>query len=192
MFDLSYRQFWTVVHGLVLGTVFLLLFGGGLAGLWSLRPGFLTTAGVQERTRRLRIGMWAMAATAWATVITGTWIVYPWYRAELAVQGDNDYAGCVGAVLPTGTCSPRDFLKSNVSGDTESWHNFGMELKEHIAWAAPFLATAVAFIVAYYGARLIKRPWLRAATLVMFVGAFAAAAIGGFFGAFLNKIAPIG
>jgi len=80
---------------------------------------------------------------------------------------------------------------SNASGDTESWHNFGMELKEHIAWAAPFLATAVAFIVAYYGARLIKRPWLRAATIVMFVGAFAAAAIGGFFGAFLNKIAPI-
>jgi hypothetical protein len=191
MFDLSDRQFWTVVHGLVLGTVFLLLFGGGLAGLWSLRPGFLTTAGVQERTRRLRIGMWAMAATAWATVITGTWIVYPWYREELAVQGDNDFAGCVGAVLPTGTCSPRDFLKSNVSGDTESWHNFGMEFKEHIAWAAPFLATAVAFIVAYYGARLIKRPWLRAATIVMFVGAFAAAAIGGFFGAFLNKIAPI-
>jgi hypothetical protein len=141
--------------------------------------------------RRLRIGMWAMAATAWATVITGTWIVYPWYREALAVQGDDDYAGCAGAVLPTGTCSPRDFLKSNVSGDTESWHNFGMEWKEHIAWAAPFLATAVAFIVAYYGARLIKRPWLRAATIVMFVGAFAAAAIGGFFGAFLNKIAPI-
>ena len=191
MFDLSDRQFWTVVHGLVLGTVFLLLFGGGLAGLWSLRPGFLTTAGVQERTRRLRIGMWAMAATAWATVITGTWIVYPWYREELAVQGDDDFAGCVGAVLPTGTCSPRDFLKSNVSGDTESWHNFGMEFKEHIAWAAPFLATAVAFIVAYYGARLIKRPWLRAATIVMFVRTFAAAAIRGFFGAFLNKIAPI-
>jgi hypothetical protein len=124
-------------------------------------------------------------------VITGTWIVYPWYREALAVQGDDDYAGCAGAVLPTETCSPRDFLNSNVSGDTESWHNFGMELKEHIAWAAPFLATAVAFIVAYYGARLIKRPWLRAATIVMFVGAFAAAAIGGFFGAFLNKIAPI-
>jgi hypothetical protein len=191
MFDVSDRQLWTVIHGLVLGTIYLLLFGGGLAGLWSLRPGFLTTAGVQERTRRLRIGMWAMAATAWATVITGTWIVYPWYREELAVQGEDDYAGCVDALLPTNTCSPRDFLKSNVSGDTESWHNFGMELKEHIAWAAPFLATAVAFIVAYYGARLIKRPWLRAATLVMFVGAFAAAAIGGFFGAFLNKIAPI-
>ena len=98
MFDLSDRQFWTVVHGLVLGTIFLLLFGGGLAGLWSLRPGFLTTAGVQERMRRMRIGMWAMAATAWATVITGTWIVYPWYREALAVQGDDDYVGCAGAV----------------------------------------------------------------------------------------------
>ena len=191
MFDLSTRELWTVIHGLVLGTVFLLLFGGGLAGLWSLRPGFLTSEGVRERMTRLKIGLWVMAATAWATVITGTWIVYPWYRVELAVQGEDDFAGCADAVVPTATCSPRDFLKSNVTGDTESWHGFGMEWKEHIAWAAPFLATAVAFIVAYYGARLIKRPWLRAATIVMLVGAFAAAAIGGFYGAFLNKIAPI-
>jgi hypothetical protein len=66
-----------------------------------------------------------------------------------------------------------------------------MEWKEHIAWAAPILATAVAFIVAYYGPRLVGRPWLRAATMAMFVGAFAAAAIGGFYGAFLNKVAPI-
>lgn len=191
MFELSNREFWTVVHGLVLGTVFLLLFGGGLAGLWSLRPGLLTTEGVQERMRRLYVGMWAMAATAWATVITGTWIVYPWYREELSIVGDDDFAGCVGAILPTETCSPRDFLKSNVSGDTESWHNFGMEWKEHIAWAAPFLVTAVAFIVAYYGPRIIRRPWLRTATIVMLVGGFAAAVIGGLYGAFLNKIAPI-
>jgi hypothetical protein len=191
MFDLSDREFWTVVHGLVLGTLFLLLFGGALAGLWSLRPGFLTSAGIQERMRRLRIGLWVMAATAWATAITGTWIVYPWYRAALAVEGSDDYARCAGAVLPGATCSPRDFLKSNVSGDTASWHDFGMEWKEHIAWAAPILATAAAFIVAYYGARLIKRPWLRAATIVMLVGAFAAAAIAGLYGAFLNKVAPI-
>jgi hypothetical protein len=66
-----------------------------------------------------------------------------------------------------------------------------MEWKEHVAWAAPFLATAVAFIVVYYGPRLVARPWLRAMVLVMFVAAFAAAAIGGAFGAFLNKVAPI-
>jgi len=55
----------------------------------------------------------------------------------------------------------------------------------------PFLATASAFLVYYYGPRLIARPWLRMAVIVMFVGAFAAAAIGGVFGAFLNKVAPI-
>jgi hypothetical protein len=191
MFDLSSREAWTVVHGLILGTAFLLLFGGGLAGLWSLRPGLITTRGIQERMRRLYVGTWAMAATAWATVISGTWIVYPWYRAQLSPVGDDEFAGCAGAIVPTDTCSPRDFLKSNVSGETESWHGFGMEWKEHISWAAPILATAVAFIVAYYGPRLIGRPWLRTATMVMFVAAFAAAAIGGFYGAFLNKIAPI-
>jgi hypothetical protein len=66
-----------------------------------------------------------------------------------------------------------------------------MEWKEHVAWAAPFLATAVAFIVAYYGPRLIARPWLRAMVIVMFVGAFGAAVVGGVIGAFLNKLGPI-
>lgn len=189
--ELGSRETWTVIHGLILGTLFLLAFAGGLAGLWSLRPGFLTTAGIRERMSRLYFGMWAMALIAWATVFTGTWIVYPWYRQELSPVGDDLYAGCAGATIPSNTCSPRDFLKSNVSGNTETWHGFGMEWKEHISWAAPILATAAAFLVVYYGPRLISRPWLRAALIVMFVGAFAAAAVGGVFGAFLNKIAPI-
>jgi glucan phosphoethanolaminetransferase (alkaline phosphatase superfamily) len=66
-----------------------------------------------------------------------------------------------------------------------------MEWKEHVTWAAPILATAAAFLIVYYGPRLIARPWLRAAVIAMFVGAFAAAVVGGAFGAFLNKIAPI-
>jgi hypothetical protein len=140
---------------------------------------------------RLKVGVWAMAVTAWATVITGTWIVYPWYRAPLAEVGDDPFAGCAGVVKPTPTCSPRDFLLSNVSGTTEAWHTFGMEWKEHVAWAAPILATAAAFVITYYGPRLIARPWSRAMVIVMFVGGFAAAVVGGVFGAFLNKIAPI-
>jgi hypothetical protein len=189
--DLTYRETWTVLHGLVFGTAFLLSFAGGLAGLWSLRPGFLTGAGIRERMRRLYVGTWAMAGVAWITVISGTWIVYPWYRASLAESGGEEFAGCAGAVLPSTSCSPRDFLLSDVSGNTAQWHEFGMEWKEHISWAAPLLATAAAFLVAYYGPRLIARPWLRAVTIVMFVGAFAAAVVGGAFGAFLNKVAPI-
>jgi hypothetical protein len=82
--ELGSRETWTVIHGLVLGTLFLIAFAGGLAGLWSLRPGYLTTVGIKERMSRLYFGTWAMALVAWATVISGTWIVYPWYRVALA------------------------------------------------------------------------------------------------------------
>jgi len=189
--ELSSRETWTVIHGLVFGTLFLLAFAGGLAGLWSLRPGLLTTEGIKERMKRLYIGVWVMAVAAWGAVITGSWIVYPWYRVKLAPVGDNAYAGCADAIVPNASCSPRDFLKSNVSGQTDLWHNLGMEWKEHVSWAAPILATAAAFLVVYYGPRLISRPWLRAAVITMFVAAFAAAVVGGAFGAFLNKIAPV-
>jgi hypothetical protein len=185
---LSYRETMTVVHGMVLGSAFLLAFGGGLAGLYSLRPALMTAEGIKERTRRLIVGTWGMAIIAWATVITGTWTVYPWYRAKLA---GSDFAGCKAAQLPVGQCSPRDFLLSNVSGKTADWHTFGMEWKEHVAWIAPLLATAVAFAVTYYGRRLVRHQGVRRALMAMFVVAFAVAGIAGLFGAFLNKVAPI-
>jgi len=78
---LTGREMWMVVHGMVLGATFLLAYAGGLAGLWSLRPEWVTVAGLQERSRRLGAGTWIMAIVAWLTVITGTYIVYPWYRA---------------------------------------------------------------------------------------------------------------
>lgn len=186
--ELTSRETWAVIHGLVLGTLYLLAFGGALAGLWSLRPGLVTTAGIKERMKRLYLGFAVMAATAWATVITGTWIVYPWYREKLA---GTDLAGCEGLDLPSVACSPREFLLSNVSGETEEWHHFGMEWKEHVAWAAPLLATSAFLLVLYYGPRLTARKWLRTTVIVMLVGSFLAAVIGGAFGAFINKVAPI-
>ena len=188
--ELSNREFWGLIHGLVLGSFFLLAFAGGLAGLYSLRSRWLTEEGIVERTRRLAVGFWAMAVAAWATVITGTWIVYPWYREKLA--GDDLAAGCADLALPRpGSCSPRDFLLSNVSGDTESWHTFGMEWKEHLAWISPILATAVAFVVVYYGNQLIVDRRLRNITIGMFILAFAVAGIAGLLGAFITKAAPI-
>ena len=72
---LTYRETWALIHGMILGAAFLLAFGGGLAGLYSLRPGLITEQGIVERTRRLVLGTWVMALAAWATVVTGTWIV---------------------------------------------------------------------------------------------------------------------
>jgi hypothetical protein len=185
------REWWAVIHGMGLGAVFLLAFAGGLAGLYSLKPALITPEGVVERIRRLKVGVIAMALASWGTVITGTWIVYPWYREKLAISGDDELAGCAGATLPTEECSPRDFLLSNASGDTEQWHLFGMEWKEHIAWISPILATVVAFIVLYYGTNLIRHERVRRTAMTLFVMSFAFAAIAGALGAFITKVAPV-
>jgi len=168
--QLSDREIWAVIHGLILGTGFLLAFAGGLVGLWSLRLKYLTVEGVRERLPRL--GLWTslMAIVAWLTVFTGTWIVYPWYRDP----------------APT---SPRNTLLA--SENTAQWHEFGMEWKEHVAWLAPMLATAVAFVILYYGVQLIRHNEWRRPLLILFTLAFAAAGVAGLFGAFITKAAPI-
>ena len=66
-----------------------------------------------------------------------------------------------------------------------------MEWKEHVAWLAPFLATAVAFAVLYYGVQLVRRDEIRKAVIVFFILAFAAAGAAGLFGAFITKAAPV-
>ncbi len=57
--ELTNRETWTLVHGMIFGSLFLLAFAGGLAALWSLRPQLVTTVGITERVRRL-IGTTAM------------------------------------------------------------------------------------------------------------------------------------
>src|SRR5512140_2495918 len=108
--ELTSREAWTVLHGMMFGAVFLLAFGGGLAGLYSMKPEWVTVAGMQERLNRMRIGMWVMAVVAWLTVITGTFIVYPWYRAPAP-------KGTAGAAL---LAFPRNYLLSSPS--TAEWH----------------------------------------------------------------------
>jgi lipopolysaccharide export LptBFGC system permease protein LptF len=180
--ELTDRELYTVLHGLILGTLFLLAFGGGLAGLWSLRDRLLTSAGLQERSPRLLIGTSVMAIVAWLTVITGTFIAYPWYRAAPPESVDR--------ADPTQLADfPRYLLLAQEK--TAQWHEFGMEWKEHVAWLAPFLATAVAFAVLYYGVQLARRDEIRKAVIVFFTLAFAAAGVAGLFGAFITKAAPV-
>ena len=175
--EVTNREFWTLIHGMGFGALFLLAFAGGLAGLYSLRPELLTVTGLRERMTRLVAGTWLMAIAAWGTVLTGTFIVYPWQRAA-APKGVADL-----------TAFPRSFLLANPN--LAEWHTFGMEWKEHVAWFAPILATVVAFVVLRYGKRLAEMPFLRKTLMVTFVLAFAAAGIAGLFGALITKAAPI-
>lgn len=164
------HELWGLIHGMGLGTLFLLAFAGGLADLFGLERSQLTGAGLRGRVRRLRIGVPAMAVAAWLTVITGTWTVYPWYRDRAAT-------------------SPRSRLLADPA--TADWHHFGMEWKEHVAWLSPILATAVAFVVLYYGERLAGHPRVRRVAIALFVSAFVLAAVAGAFGAFITKAAPV-
>ena len=168
--SLTGRELWTLIHGMGLGALFLLAFAGGLAGFYSLRPEWLTAAGIRERVSRLDVGTVIMAVVAWLTVVTGTWIVYPWYRDP----------------------SPES-AKSILVADPnlKDWHEFGMEWKEHIAWLSPVLATVVAFIVLYYGTNLARHDRVRKTTLVLFALAFLFAAVAGLFGALITKAAPV-
>ena len=80
----------------------------------------------------------AYAIVAWATVLTGTFIAYPWYRATPPAGTDlKDPAALVDY--------PRSLLLAQEK--TAGWHNFGMEWKEHVAWIAPFLAAPEAIVV---------------------------------------------
>ena len=168
--DVTSRETWTLIHGMVFGALFLLGFAGGLEGLYSLRPQLLTADGVRDRALRLKAGVTTMAVAAWGTVLTGTWVVYPWYREDIPQSA-----------------------KSTLLADPslEGWHEFGMEWKEHIAWLSPIVATVVAFIVLYYGTSLIRHDRVRRTALTLFVLAFLFAAVAGLFGALITKAAPV-
>ncbi|HEU4423322.1 MAG TPA: hypothetical protein VFR67_12395 [Pilimelia sp.] len=168
--ELTTREWWGIIHGMIFGSLFLLAFAGGLAELFALRPSTETPAGLRASVRRIGIGVTSMAVLAWLTVITGTWIVYPWYREP-------------------GQDSARSTLLADPS--TADWHRFGMEWKEHVAWLSPILATVVAYVVLTYRGALATNNRLRRTTLVVFVLAFGFAAIAGLFGALITKAAPV-
>lgn len=174
--SLTDREFWTLMHGMVFGAVFLLAFAGAFAGLYSLRPRLVTEEGARERIRRIRWGTTIMTALVWATVISGTFAVYIWYRATPPEGADL-------------TLYPRSFLRAdpNLSG----WHTFGMEWKEHVAWISPILLSAITYMVWRYGRDLASHRMLRTVLMTLLALGFITAGIAGVLGALITKVAPV-
>lgn len=172
--EITFKELWTVFHGMGFGAVFLLAFAGALVELYYLEPKWLTLAGASKGLFRLKLGLWVMTIISWITVISGTWLIYIWYRATPPS----------GATLSE---YPRYFLLSKPT--TKGWHEFGMEWKEHVSWLAPMLMTSVAYTAHYYSEELTSVPKIRKALFWIIIIAFSTAAIAGIFGAFINKIA---
>jgi hypothetical protein len=175
--EMTAREIWTVIHGMIFGFIFLLGFSGALYAVYAMRPEWLTTEGMNRTINLTKAFVWTLAISAWAAVITGTYIVYPWYRAR-PPEGTTDLGNF-----------PRSLLLADPS--TAEWHRFGMEWKEHVAFLAPMAATVVAFIVSYYGPTLARKVGERRAVMIFFIVSFAAAAVAGMFGAFITKAAPV-
>ena len=175
--EISVRDLWTVLHGMGFGALFMLAFTGAI--VWLVRMGAPGSPAIPSPKEQimLRIYLVGMVVLAWASVISGAYIIYPWYRV----------------VPPAGTIDlanyPRYLLLASEA--TKEWHRLGMEWKEHVAWIAPIAMTMVAYVFAKYGPRLAMNRDLRKAALIFTLAAFVATGIAGGFGAFLNKFAPI-
>lgn len=175
--DISVRDLWTVLHGMGFGALFMLAFTGAIAELFRMSaPGSPVIPSPKDQMM-LRFYLIGMVVLAWATVFSGAYIVYPWYRA-VPPAGTIDLAGY-----------PRYLLLSSMT--TAEWHRFGMEWKEHVAWIAPIAMTMVAYVFGKYGPSLAKHRDLRNAALIFTLAAFLSTGVAGAFGAFINKYAPI-
>jgi hypothetical protein len=174
--ELTTRGLWTLVHGMGFGALYLLACSFAIVELFRrYRPDSLRSISVEDE-RFLAMWLGGMAVVAWITVLTGAYVIYPWYRA-VPPPG----AGLAGF--------PQALLKSN-SG-TLGWHAMGMEWKEHIAWITPISITMAAVVFMRYRRCLTHYPQLRSAVLLFVFVSFASAGIAGFFGAELNKHAPV-
>lgn len=175
--EITFRDAVTVLHGMFFGALLLLSFTGAGVGLYAIsapQGRWLPTAAQHKWfTRYVAV----MALLAWLAVLLGAYVVYPWYRAH-PPAGITDLSGF-----------PQRLLMASAS--TTGWHDIGMECKEHIAWFAPISLTTAAYLVRRYGMQLHALPAVRRALHSLIVLAFVAAGVAGFFGAMLNKYAPV-
>lgn len=175
--EFTTRSLWTLIHGMGFGGLYLLACSGALV---ELRRHY-APAGSTQITKHdegfLRLYLIAMAILAWVTDLTGTYIVYPWYRAT-PPAGTANLAGF-----------PQRLLMASPA--TIGWHSLGMEWKEHVAWLVPISITMAAAVVARYGRDLRRHPQLRNAVLGFTAVSFLAAGIACFWGAEIDDHAPV-
>ena len=173
---LTYRGTVTAVHGLLFGVFFLLAVYAMLVEL--LRQPAAATQGRAwtPASPWQRAYLSITAALGWAAVLSGTYIVYPWYRAVPPA----------GAVL---SGYPKALLLAHPR--TAGMHTIGMEWKEHIAFLAPIAFTMLAYVLCRYGNQVTQYPKLRSTLLAFSATALLATGVAGGVGALLNKAAPI-
>lgn len=175
--EITTHGLWTMIHGMGFGALYLLACSGAIVELWRRYAPAAEAAPSARDETFFRVYLIVMALLAWSAVFTGAYVVYPWYRA-IPPAGTGGLAGY-----------PQRLLMSSPA--TIGWHSIGMEWKEHVAWLVPISITMAAAVFIRYGRGIKNHPPLRSAVLCFVVVSFLAAGIAGFFGAMINKNAPV-
>jgi hypothetical protein len=163
-----------MLHGIVLGGAALM---GLFAALFAMRaPHADATAGDKQLRSVARLTVF-VAAVLWVTVLTGTYVVFPPYRAT-PPEGVVDLARYPRALI--------------LDSPENAWlHTFAMESKEHMPWIGAMLATAVAFVGARCRSSLLADRDLRRIAVLLLTICFALASFTALMGIFVNKVAPL-
>lgn len=175
--QITWRDLMTVTHGMFFGGLFLM----GIFGAVLLLAQSLGARGELQRTRAAlrweRVYLVVMVVLGWAAVLSGAYIVYPWYRAS----------------PPPGTADLADYPQRLLLSDphTAGWHTLGMEWKEHVAWFAPILMTAAAWVWMRYAAAGQEFRRVRITVAAFALAALLATALAAGWGALIDKNAPV-
>jgi len=175
--QMTRREIVTAVHGMLFGGFFLMACFGVLVLMHRSSAARGSSEVTEQGRRRERIFLIAMVVLGWAAVLSGAYIVYPWYRAAVP-------AGVTDLEL-----YPQRLLMSDPR--TAGWHTLGMEWKEHVAWMAPMLMTMVAWVMMKYEDAGEEHRRLRAIVSGFALAAFLAGGVAAEFGAWINKKAPV-
>jgi hypothetical protein len=169
----SERSIWTMLHGIGLGGAALLGLAAALFYLYAARP---STDSSDPGSRAFAGVAGFTAVMLWLTVIVGTYIIFPPYRAT----------------PPAGVTDLSEFPRALVlASPSTAWlHAFAMESKEHMPWIASMLTTAVAFVAVRYRSMVLHPP-LRGMSMALLAISFALVAFVSLMGMFVNKVAPL-
>jgi hypothetical protein len=172
----SERSIWTMVHGIGLGGAALLGLAAALFHLYAARP-VPDPTGNETGARAFAMVTVFSAVMLWLTVIIGTYIIFPPYRAT----------------PPPGTTDLSQFPRALVLADpSTAWlHAFAMEIKEHMPWIASMLTTAVAFVAVRYRRTALTNPAMRRMAATLPALSFGVVAFVSLLGVFVNKVAPL-